>query len=94
MTSTEEWKQRARELGDAVAPVVGIALRCRDGDTAGLDRANARASLVDPLRYFSDRKKTDLAASIELLMRALELDDDLPARGAQVLACVHRTFPA
>jgi hypothetical protein len=93
MTSPDEWKRRANQLARAVAPVVSIAHRCSVGDTVGLDLAIVRTCLADPLNYFRQRNKTELVASIELLIQSLETGEDQQERGEHVLRCVSSAYP-
>jgi hypothetical protein len=94
MMSPEEARRRAKELARAVAPVVGIALRCSEGDLVGLDRSSVKACLDEPIQYFARRNKAELVRCIESLVESLEDGGDSQARGAEVLACISRTYPS
>jgi hypothetical protein len=93
MTSQQEWRLRAEQLARAVAPAMGIAHRCSVGDTVGLDHTTVRACLAESLRYFDERNKSELVASIEHLIHALERGENPQAQAAEVLLCIGRAYP-
>jgi hypothetical protein len=90
----EEWLNRGRELAHAVAPVVGIALKCEAGANPGMDGATARTCLEPSLVYFRGKQKDALAASIERMVDALERGTDVQACGAEVMRQLKVSYPA
>ena len=93
MTTLEEWKRRGRELAEAAAPVVGIAIKCESGDSLAMDAAAAKACLEPSVVYFRSRNKEALATSIERLIDALDRGTDVQARGAEVMRSLNASFP-
>jgi hypothetical protein len=93
MMSPEEWKRRGRDLAEAAAPVVGIALKCESGDGLGMDAAAAKACLEPSVVYFRSKNKEALATSIERLIDALDQGTDVQVRGAEVMQSLNASYP-